>query len=26
VEIPRRDYLARLEKALALPLPEVFAG
>lgn len=26
VEIPRRDYLARLERALALPLPEVFAG
>jgi leucyl/phenylalanyl-tRNA---protein transferase len=26
VEIPRRDYLARLEAALGLPLPEVFAG
>jgi leucyl/phenylalanyl-tRNA--protein transferase len=26
VEIPRRDYLARLEKALSLPLPEIFAG
>jgi leucyl/phenylalanyl-tRNA---protein transferase len=26
VEIPRRDYLARLDKALAVPLPEVFSG
>jgi leucyl/phenylalanyl-tRNA---protein transferase len=26
VEIARRDYLARLEKALLLPLPEVFCG
>ena len=26
VEVQRRDYLARLEKALVLPLPEVFAG
>jgi leucyl/phenylalanyl-tRNA--protein transferase len=26
VEIPRRDYLARLEQALQLPLPAAFGG
>jgi leucyl/phenylalanyl-tRNA--protein transferase len=26
VEVPRDDYLARLRRAIALPLPDVFAG